>query len=438
MNISIFGLGYVGAVSLACLARDGHKVIGVDISRDKLDLIRAGRSPIIEEGIQELMQQVVASGRVSVTDNAAQAIAATDVSFVCVGTPANGNGNQNLMAIQRLAEQIGTALLHKKTGHLIVIRSTVRPGTVEDVIQPILETHSGRQAGVDFHLCFQPEFLREGTSIKDYDRPPFTVIGARNEAGIGALKALFGHLPCEFVQTSIRTAEMLKYTCNAFHAVKVAFANEIGRVSQAVGVDPHEVMRLVCMDRQLNISPAYLKPGFAFGGSCLPKDLKALLYMAKNHDVELPMLAHVLPSNRIHIDHAIDRVLERGKPSVGMIGLSFKSGTDDLRESPMVTMAERFIGKGLSLSIYDPEVQLSRLVGANRLFIEESIPHIASLMSGDVRELVKKSEVLVVGLKTPEVVKALNGNTREGQLLLDVVKLPDEARGKCEYRGVCW
>lgn len=438
MNISIFGLGYVGAVSLACLARDGHKVVGVDISPDKLALIRSGRSPIIEEGIQELMQQVVAGGGVSVTDKAGDAIAATDVSFVCVGTPANGNGNQDLAAIERLAEQIGAALAGKKKKHLIVIRSTVRPGTVEGVIQPILETHSGLKAGRDFYLCFQPEFLREGTSIKDYDHPPFTVVGAREEAGVGMLKALFAHLPCDFVHTSIRTAEMLKYACNAFHAVKVSFANEIGRVSQAVGVDPHEVMRLVCMDRQLNISPAYLRPGFAFGGSCLPKDLKALLYMAKSHDVELPMLAGVMPSNQIHIDHAIASVLERGKPAVGMIGLSFKSGTDDLRESPMVTMAEKFIGKGLSLSIYDPEVQLSRLVGANRLFIEESIPHIASLMSGDVKGLVKNCDVLIVGLKTPEVVKALNGNTREGQLLLDVVKLPDEAKGRCEYRGVCW
>lgn len=443
MNIAIFGLGYVGAVSLACLARDGHQVIGVDISPHKLELIRTGRSPVIEEGIQELMQQVVSAGRVSVTDNAAEALVAAEVSFVCVGTPANGNGNQDLTAIQRLAEQLGAALPEARRARprskpLIVIRSTVRPGTVEETIKPILETHSGLKAGEDFHLCFQPEFLREGTSIRDYDQPPFTVVGAQDEAGVGALKALFGHLPCEFVVTTIRTAEMLKYACNAFHAVKVSFANEIGRVSRAVNVDPHEVMRLVCLDRQLNISPAYLRPGFAFGGSCLPKDLKALLYMAKSNDIELPMLAGVLPSNQIHIDQAIERVLERGKPSVGMIGLSFKSGTDDLRESPMVTMAERFIGKGLNLRIYDPQVELSRLVGANRLFIQESIPHIASLMSSDVNALVRDAEVLIVGLKTPEVVTALNGFTREDQLLLDVVKLPDAVKARSQYQGVCW
>lgn len=439
MNISIFGLGYVGTVSLACLARDGHRVIGVDVEPSKLALIRAGRSPIIEEDIQELMQQVVSSGRVSVTDTAAQAIAQSELSFVCVGTPANGNGSQDLSAIKRLARQIGIALRDKPPGHLIVIRSTVKPGTVEKTIQPLIEEHSGRRAGRDFSLCFQPEFLREGTSIKDYDHPPFTVVGAADETAVRTLRAVFGHLPCQFVHTTIRTAEMLKYACNAFHAVKVSFANEIGRVSQALEVDPHEVMRLVCLDRQLNISPAYLKPGFAFGGSCLPKDLRALLYLAKNHDVEVPMLANVLPSNRTHIEHAIELVTNGGRRrSVGMLGLSFKSGTDDLRESPLVALAEHFIGKGLPLQIFDPEVHLSRLVGANRLFIEETIPHIASLMSNDLPAVVRQSEVLIVGMKTPQVLQALESHAHADQLLIDLAAIPESANCKAQYRGVCW
>jgi GDP-mannose 6-dehydrogenase len=437
-RISVFGLGYVGAVSLVCLARDGHEMIGVDIDASKLELLRDGRAPIVETGIQELTRTVMSDGKVHVTDSVRHAILSTDVSFVCVGTPASSNGNQNLTAIQRIAEQIGAALPEKGSRHVIVIRSTVRPGTVEEVIQPVIEAASGLVAGRDFSLCFQPEFLREGTSIHDYDHPPLTLIGANDDYAVEVLRSIFGHLPCEFMRTSVRTAEMLKYACNAFHALKVTFANEIGRVSQAVGVDPHEVMKLLCMDRQLNISPAYLRPGFAFGGSCLPKDLKALLYLAKSSDVELPMLASLLPSNALHIEHAIERVLASGKRSIGMIGLSFKSGTDDLRESPLVIMAERFIGKGLQLCVYDPQVNVARLIGANRRFIEETIPHIASLMTEDLAELVRRSDVLVVSMKTPEVLQALAAHTRPEQLLLDITVLPDRNAHRAEYLGVCW
>jgi GDP-mannose 6-dehydrogenase len=319
-----------------------------------------------------------------------------------------------------------------------VIRSTVRPGTVDEVIKPIIEQHSGKTAGRDFSLCFQPEFLREGTSIKDYDNPPFTVVGTADEHATQTLKALFGHLPCEFVATSIRTAEMLKYSCNSFHALKVAYANEIGRLSQSVGVDPHEVMRLLCLDKQLNISPAYLRPGFAFGGSCLPKDLKAMLYIAKMQDVNLPMLSAVLPSNRVHIDHAIDYVLATGKRRVAMAGLSFKTGTDDLRESPLVTLAERLIGKGIQLKIYDPEVNLSRLMGANKRYIEESIPHIAQVMTEDIAAAVRESEVVVAGLKTPEVMQALRQELRDEHDVLDIVMLPERASLRGRYRGICW
>lgn len=437
-KISVFGLGYVGAVSLACLARDGHDIVGVDIDPNKLELLRRGQAPIVETGIQELTRAVMQSGSVRVTDSVRDAILATDLSFVCVGTPAGSNGNQDLSAITRIAEQIGEVLPEKASRHIIVIRSTVKPGTIEEVIQPAIERTSGLKAGRDFSLCFQPEFLREGTSIDDYDHPPLTVVGTDDPYAVSVLKSVFGHLPCEFVHTSVRTAEMLKYACNAFHAVKVTFANEIGRLSQAMGVDPHEVMRMLCMDRQLNISPAYLKPGFAFGGSCLPKDLKALLYAAKIKDVELPMLANVLPSNVAHIEHAIETVLSTGKRSVGMIGLSFKSGTDDLRESPFVVMAERFIGKGLQLCIYDPQVNVARLIGANRRFIQETIPHIASLMSTDLEKLIKESDVLVVAMKTPEVISALEAHTRPDQILLDLAVLPNRDAFAAQYQGMCW
>jgi GDP-mannose 6-dehydrogenase len=437
-RISIFGLGYVGAVSLACLARDGHAMTGVDIDESKLEMLRRGQAPIVETGIQELTRNIMRGGKVAVTGSVRDAILATDVSFICVGTPARTNGNQNLDAITRVAEQIGAVLAEKATRHVIVVRSTVKPGTVEEVIQPALEAASGRKAGVDFSLCFQPEFLREGTSIHDYDHPPLTVVGASDPQGVAALRGIFGHLPCEFVHTSIRTAEMLKYACNTFHALKVTFANEIGRICQSAGVDPHEVMKLLCMDRQLNISPAYLKPGFAFGGSCLPKDLKALVYMAKSTDVEVPMLAAIMPSNTAHIEHAIEQVLASGKRRVGMLGLSFKAGTDDLRESPLVIMAERFIGKGLQLSIYDPQVNVARLIGANRRFIEESIPHIASVMTSDIEQLVREADVLVVATRIPEVLAALAAHTRPEQLLLDVAMLPDREAHSAQYRGVCW
>ncbi|HVF17426.1 MAG TPA: nucleotide sugar dehydrogenase [Steroidobacteraceae bacterium] len=436
-SISIFGLGYVGAVSLACLARDGHEVYGVDIDPTKLELVRSGRSPIIEEGMQELMRAVVNGGGVTVTDSMRDAILSTDVSFVCVGTPPKPNGNQDLTALLRLAEEIGKVLPEKSTRHLIVIRSTVKPGTIDELIKPKIEAISGLKAGVDFSICFQPEFLREGTSINDYDNPPFTIVGADDDYAMEELRTIFGHLPCEMVRTSVRTAEMLKYACNAFHAVKVTFANEIGRICQSTDVDPHEVMKLVCMDRQLNISPAYLRPGFAFGGSCLPKDLKALLYLAKTNDVELPMLANVMPSNRTHIDHAIAQVMESGKRKIGIIGLSFKAGTDDLRESPLVAMVEHFIGKGLDVCIYDPSVNIARLVGANRRFIEESIPHIASLMTTDVEALVERSEVLVVAMKSPEVLSAVSKATVD-QSVLDLAQLPDRRAGNAAYRGVCW
>jgi len=438
MNISIFGLGYVGAVSLACLARDGHRVIGVDVDQAKLDLIAAGRTPVVEEGMVELMRDVVASGRVSVTRDTRAAILGSDVSLVCVGTPSAPNGSQDQSAMLRLAADVASALRDKAASHVVVFRSTLVPGTVEDTLRPLLEKHSGKRDGIDFHTCFQPEFLREGSSIRDYDRPPFTIVGASAQAPRDALRRLFGHLPCEFHETSIRAAETVKYCCNNFHALKITFANETARLCEAMGVDPFAVMDLVCRDRQLNISPAYLKPGFAFGGSCLPKDLRATLYLAKMRDVELPMHGAILASNRNHVDHAIEKVMATGKRRIGMIGLSFKTGTDDLRESPLVMLAEHFIGKGMELAVYDPEVQLSNLLGANRRFIEQHVPHIGSLLRDDIAAVIGQSDVLVVGLDGSRIAAALVEHVREDQFVLDLMNLPVRERLRGHYCGLCW
>lgn len=438
MRISIFGLGYVGAVSMACLARDGHEVVGVDLDPLKLELIRSGRSPIVEEGIQDLTAEVMRSGRVTVTDDVAAAVRATDLSFICVGTPSSPNGSQDLSAVRRVSEQIGAALKDKPGYHTVIMRSTLQPGAMASVVQAGLESASGKRANVDFGLGFQPEFLREGSSIKDYDNPPFTVIGTEDERAANVLREVFGHLKCEFIVTSVGVAEMLKYACNAFHAVKITFANEIGRLARSVNVDGRAVMELVCKDTRLNISPVYLKPGFAFGGSCLPKDLRALTYVGKQNDVTTPMLGNVMGSNRAHIDHALDLVAQSGKRRIGMVGLSFKPGTDDLRESPLVTVAERLIGKGYDLRIYDPDVNLSRLLGANKRYIEHSIPHIGNLMSGDCPEVIDHAEVLIVGLASRDLVPAIVGRARPDQVVVDLVGLPRVELNVTQYHGVCW
>ena len=438
MNISIFGLGYVGAVSLACLARDGHRVIGVDIDQAKLDLIAAGNTPVVEEGMVELVATMAASGRVHVTSNVREAVHGSELSLICVGTPSAPNGSQDLSAILRLAQDIGHAIGEKSDPHVFVFRSTIAPGTVEDVIRPVIERESGKKDGEHFHLCFQPEFLREGTSIRDYDKPPFTIVGANHPYPIGKLRDLFGHLPCAFYTTSVRAAEMVKLCCNNFHALKISFANETARLCDAFDVDPFEVMDLMCKDTQLNISKAYLKPGYAFGGSCLPKDLRATLYMAKQRDVELPMMAGILPSNRIHVEQAVDKVLATGKRRIGLIGLSFKTGTDDLRESPTVTLAEQLIGKGISLLVFDPEVHLSRLLGANKRFIERHVPHIGSLLRATIDEVVAESDVLIVSLSDPHVFEQLRKAVRGDQVVIDLARIPAPDSWPCAIEGLCW
>jgi GDP-mannose 6-dehydrogenase len=438
MKIGIFGLGYVGAVSLACLARDGHDVIGVDVDAAKLELISSGKTPVVEEGMVELMQQLATAGRICVTSDVAEAVRDTHISLISVGTPSASNGSQDQSAVLNLAREIGMAMRNNTSRHVFVFRSTLVPGTVEDTLRPIIEEESGKKEGIEFHVCFQPEFLREGTSIRDYDNPPFTIVGANAEPPVDMLRELFGHLPCAFHVTSIRAAEMVKYCCNNFHALKISFANETARLCEALQIDPFEVMDLLCKDKQLNISPAYLKPRFAFGGSCLPKDLRATIHLAKIRDVDVPLHAAIMQSNNLHIEHAINKVLESGKRRVGMIGLSFKAGTDDLRESPLVLMAERFIGKGLALRIYDPDVHLSRLLGANRRFIERHIPHIGSLIGDDIKSVVADSELLVVGMANARIAQELGNYVREDQLVVDLVNLSGRSSLQGKVVGLCW
>jgi GDP-mannose 6-dehydrogenase len=438
MKISIFGLGYVGSVSLACLARDGHRVVGVDIDATKLRMLREGKSPIVEEGMPELVAEVMASGRVEVTDDVTAAVQHSEVSFICVGTPARPNGSQDVRALERLAVPLGHALRQSSSPHVIVLRSTVLPGTVAGLLTPLLEKHSGLSRNDGFDLCFQPEFLREGSSIRDYDAPPFTVVGTDSDRPLGPLRELFGKLPCQFITCDVRTAEMLKYICNAFHALKITFANEIGRLGQAMAIDAHAAMNIACLDTRLNISAAYLRPGFAFGGSCLPKDLKSLLYAASRLDVNLPVLSAILPSNDTHLRHAIDMILATSARSVGILGLSFKNGTDDLRESPLVAMAETLLGKGLNVRIFDPNVNLSRLIGANRRYIEESIPHIGSLMCDTPGPVIDASDVLVIGLRTPPVLSELVRRCRPEHVVIDLVGIAQREQLNGRYVGICW
>jgi GDP-mannose 6-dehydrogenase len=438
MNVSIFGLGYVGAVSLACLAREGHNVIGVDVDPAKLQLIRDGKTPVVEEGMVELMAKTVASGRVSVTSDVGEALRGSEVSLICVGTPSASNGSQDQSAVLRLAREMGQALRAVDHPHVFVFRSTLVPGTVEDVLRPIIEEASGKKEGRDFHVCFQPEFLREGSSIRDYDHPPFTIVGANGDYAPQVLRRLFGHLPCDFHVTSVRAAEMVKYCCNNFHALKITFANETARLCDALGVDPFEVMDLVCRDTQLNISKAYLKPGFAFGGSCLPKDLRATMYLAKQKDVDLPMHAGILASNREHIELAIRKVMASGKRRVGLIGLAFKTGTDDLRESPLVLLAEHLIGKGLSLLVHDPDVHLSSLLGANRRYIEQHLPHIGALIRPDLTAVVAESDLLVIGTSDKKTIEHLKTLVRADTMIVDLANIGEHSGLPANYVGLTW
>jgi len=436
--LSVFGLGYVGCVSSACFAKEGHRVIGVDVSRTKVDMINSGRATIVESGIGELVAEMVASGRLSATTDAAAAVEQSDLSLVCVGTPSRSNGSIDLRYVERVCQEIGAALKNKAARHTVVIRSTVLPGSVQRVVIPALESASGKQAGRDFGVCMNPEFLREGTSIRDFYEPPFTLIGTDDRSTADAVAGLYAGLEAPVHVTSTGVAEMIKYTCNCFHGLKVGFANEVGNICKVFGVDSHEVMRIFCLDTKLNLSPAYLRPGFAFGGSCLPKDLRAITHHARVNDVATPILSATLDSNQRQIERAYEMVRAAGSRNVGVLGLAFKAGTDDLRESPMVSVVEMLIGKGANLAIYDRDVSEARLIGSNREYIEHEIPHIWSLMRGSVDEVIDASEVIVIGNGSGEF-RLIEPKLRQGQVVIDLVRaFGDRTSNGDGYRGICW
>lgn len=407
MRVSIFGLGYVGCVSAASLARVGHTVIGVDTNAEKAALINAGKSPIVEPGLDEVLAEVTATGRLRATPFGAEAVAATELALICVGTPSRPNGQLNVDALERVAREIGVALKDRKESFTVVLRSTVLPGTLERVFIPALNAGMGGPKA-QVRVAVNPEFMREGTALRDFAAPPLTLVGCDDDATAEQLRTLYTGVDAPFVHTQVRTAEMVKYAANAWHALKVCFANEMGDACSALGADAQEVMRIFRLDRKLNVSDAYLRPGFAFGGSCLPKDLRALMHAATRADVPLPLLSSIIPANEAQIRNAVEAVLATGKRRVGVVGLAFKAGTDDLRESPMVTLVESLIGKGCQVRILDRHVSIARLVGANRRYIQEEIPHISSLMCQTTEELLAHAEAVVIGSMGEEAAEVLH------------------------------
>lgn len=444
MKISIFGLGYVGCVSAACLAKEGHDIIGVDPNTVKIDLINQGKCPIVEKDLDTIIMSVVevsssgTSGSLIATTDGVRAACNTEISLICVGTPSNNNGSLKLDYVVNCAREIGQGLKLRTDYHVVTARSTMLPGTVEDVIIKEIEYHSGKKAGKDFGVVMNPEFLRESTSVEDFYNPPVTVIGELDTKSGDKIQEMYHFLSAPFERTDVKTAEMMKYANNSFHGLKVAFANEIGAISKSLGIDSHRVMEIFCMDDKLNLSPYYLKPGFAFGGSCLPKDLRAINYKAKEQDVEVPVLNSILNSNKTHIDRVINWVLSQGKKKIGFLGLSFKAGTDDLRESPLVTLAEAFIGKGFSIKIYDKNVAIAGLFGANKDFIQNEIPHISSLMCDSIEEVVEASDLIIIGNKAQEFIEVSNKDFADKQFY-DLVRIHDNISSTgSSYEGICW
>jgi len=437
-GISIFGLGYVGAVTAACLAERGFRVLGVDVNPAKVEMINAGVTPIVEEKIGDIIKDVVQDNRLTATVDVQQAIAETNSSLICVGTPSRANGDLELTYVKRVAEQIGAALASKDEYHTVILRSTVLPGTTEDVVQPILEEFSGKQVGKDFGLCFNPEFLREGSSVKDFHAPPFTLVGTQHEQDADVVRELYGWLDAEFLVEDIRTAEMVKYINNSYHAVKVAFANEVGRLCEALKIDSHAVMNIFCKDTKQNLSAYYLKPGYAFGGSCLPKDLRAILYKAKSADVDMELFQSTLTSNRTQIEAGIKAIERLKNRKVGLLGLSFKAGTDDLRESPMVTLVETLLGRGYEIRIFDENVSLSRLVGSNKAYIEQELPHISEMLHESMEDVIAASDTIVIGNPDPRFADVAR-QVPPGKQVVDLVRIvPEWLSGLDNYHGIGW
>ncbi len=438
MKVSVFGLGYVGSVSAASLAAHGHTVIGVDVNPDKVASLNEGRSPIVEKGLDELIQRSSANGSLRATTSTDEAVHATDLSLLCVGTPSRKNGSLDLTYLERVCEQIGSALKSKDDYHVVVVRSTVLPGTTHELVIPTIEKASGKEYGTGFGVTVNPEFLREGTAIHDFRNPPLTLVGHNYTSDAAPTEALYAGVQAPLVTTSIRTAEMIKYASNTWHALKVCFANEIGNLCKRLEIDSHEVMDIFCRDQKLNLSSYYMKPGFAFGGSCLPKDVRALQYRAKEVDLEMPVIQSILGSNQLQIQHALEQVMDNGKKRIGLLGFSFKAGTDDLRESPIVILAEALLGKGYELRIYDKNVSLARLVGANKEYINKQIPHLSSLLCETIDEVIDNSDVIVVGNATPEFSDALK-KSRSEQVIVDLVRVTTDRREiPGQYQGICW
>ena len=437
MKISVLGLGYVGTVAAGCLARDGHRVIGVDSEPVKVEMINAGASPIIEKDIGGIISGQVAAGRLAATTDVAAAVRESDLSLICVGTPSRANGDIELKHVRRVCEQVGSSLRHHHGAPVVVVRSTMLPGTMHEVVIPALEASSGRRAGAEFGVCINPEFLREGTAVHDYDHPPKTVIGKADDVSGDKLVRLYEKLDAPLVVTDVATAEMVKYVDNVWHALKVDFANEIGNICKAVGLDGHRVMEIFCKDTKLNLSPYYMKPGFAFGGSCLPKDVRALSYCAKTLDLDLPVLTSILRSNERQVERGIEMVMNGPGRRVGVLGFSFKAGTDDLRESPIVTLIEHLIGKGYDLRLYDRNVSLARLTGANKAYIEQHVPHLARLMVDSIDDILRHSDTIVVGNGDPEFAAALT-KTSSKQLVVDLVRVAKDRTSEGVYQGICW
>jgi GDP-mannose 6-dehydrogenase len=435
MKVTIFGMGYVGCVTAACLGNEGHDVTGIDSDANKVDLINSAQSPIMETGLNELLQKLISSGSLRAAQRCEKL---GDISLVCVGTPSNENGSLHMGQVLRVCDDIGQLLKQTDHYHVVNIRSTVIPGTVDGLIIPLLEEKSGKKAGKDFGVCMNPEFLREATAVKDFYNPPFTVIGANDKQSAEVVAQLYAGVQAPVEHVPIKVAEMIKYSCNSFHALKVCFANEIGNLCKPLGIDSWQVMEIFCKDTKLNLSPYYLNPGFAFGGSCLPKDLRAIVHLAKQKDVEVPMLGSLLASNQLQIDQAFNLIKRTGKTKVGVLGLSFKAGSDDLRESPTVALIEKLIGKGYHVSIYDDDVTLSEISGKNKQFIERILPHISSLMKSSLPEVLEKSEVLALCKKNKKFESAVTD--ADGKLaVIDLVRMfRNGAKMPKRYEGICW
>jgi GDP-mannose 6-dehydrogenase len=439
LSISVFGLGYVGSVTATCFAHTGHRVTGVDVNAVKVEMLDSGRAPIVEAGMKEMVAEANRACRLHATMDSNAAVCNSDVSFICVGTPSRRNGSLDLSHVEHAAHEIGAALKMKRTHHTVVLRSTVLPGTTESLLVPALEHASGLRCGKDFAVCYNPEFMREGSAVSDFLQPPFTVLGAKDEEHLAPLRELYASVDAEIVTATIPVAEMLKYASNAFHALKVSFANEIGTLCKMLNVDTQAMVKIFTADNKLNLSSAYLSPGFAFGGSCLPKDLRAIRYRAKELDLAVPLLDAILASNDGHLHRAVDAVLRTNHKRIAVLGLSFKAGTDDLRESPQVQLIKRLLGEGCSVRVWDEDVSLGRITGSNRQYIEDVIPHIGSLLSADFEEVVCSADVVVVGTKAVDM-NHLSRLLVGSQIVIDLVNLEPShrPRGVSSYEGMCW